>query len=173
MTALDIIVLLLAGGLGIGGFRRGFVTESLSLLAWVAGFAAVKLFHAPLSDWLAEPVGTQGGASVLAAALLFGVIFTAGKLIASRIGGATKSSVLGAFDRVLGFGFGAFKGVLAASLGFLLVSLGYDTIYGSTAERPEWMTESRTYPLLNATARALVEFAGERQRGGVADGRTA
>ncbi len=171
MTALDIIVLLLAGGLGIGGVRKGFVHESLSLAAWVAGFLAVRLFHEPVSDWLAEPVGTEGGASVLSAAAVFGIVFAAGKLIASRLGTAARGSSLGAFDRILGGGFGAFKGVLAASLAFLLVSLGYDTIYGGAAERPEWMTDSRTYPLLNATARALVDYASERQRGGgVGDG---
>lgn len=173
MTALDIIVLLLVGGLGIGGFRKGFVTESLSLAAWVAGFAAVKLLHTPVAAWLAEPVGTEGGASVLAAALLFGVTFTGGRLIAGRIGNASKASALGGFDRVLGFGFGAVKGLLAASFAFLLFSLVYDTVYGGDAERPLWMSESRTFPLLNATSRALVDFVGERQRGGVADGNTA
>lgn len=170
MTGLDIVVLLLIGGLGIAGFRRGFAAEAISVAAWVAGFFAVRLFHAPVSTFLGERVGTESGAAVLAAALLFGVTFGAGKLIASQVGTASRNSAFSSFDRVLGLGFGACKGLLAASLAFLIVSLGFDTMFGGRSERPEWMTESRTYPLLDATARALVDFAGERQRGGVADG---
>jgi membrane protein required for colicin V production len=172
MTGLDIVVLLLIGGLGFAGFRRGFAAEAISIAAWVAGFFAVKLFHAPVSGFLTEKVGTESGAAVLAAALLFGITFGAGKLIASRVSSASKGSAFSPFDRVLGVGFGACKGLLAASLAFLIFSLGYDTIYGGQSERPEWMTASRTYPLLDATARALVDIAGDRQRGGIADGNT-
>ena len=80
MTALDIIVLLLVGGIGIRGLMRGFVAEAMSLVAWIAAIAAVKLIHAPVSAALAKPVGTDGGAAVLAFALVFGVTFVAGRL---------------------------------------------------------------------------------------------
>jgi membrane protein required for colicin V production len=166
MTALDILVLLLVGYFGVKGLSRGFVNEALSLVAWVAAIAAVKLFHTPLAEALVGPVGTSSGSSVLAFALIFGITFMIGRLIANRIGAATKSSGLGAFDRVLGFGFGAIKGLLGASLIFLFASLLYDTVYGGKSERPGWMVESRTYPLLNATSRALVTFVDQRRNGG-------
>ncbi len=47
MNAVDILVLLLIGGCAIFGLLRGFVTETLSLIAWVAGIVAISLFHAP------------------------------------------------------------------------------------------------------------------------------
>lgn len=166
MTALDIIVLLLVGGIGIRGLMRGFVAEAMSLVAWIAAIAAVKLIHAPVSAALAKPVGTEGGAAVLAFALVFGVTFVAGRFIASRMGSATRSSALGGFDQLLGFGFGALKGLIGATLIFLLGSLVYNTFYGGQSERPKWMTESRTYPLLNATSRALVDFVEQRQGAG-------
>ncbi len=170
MTGLDIVVLLLIGWLAIAGLRHGFAAEAISVASWIAGFFAVRLFHTPVADFLGERVGTQSGAAVLAAALLFGVTFGIGKLIASKIGSASRASAFSSFDRLLGFGFGACKGLLAASFAFLLTSLGYDTVFGGRSERPEWITTSRTYPLLDATARALVDFAENRQRGGVADG---
>ena len=107
MTALDIIVLLLVGGIGVRGLMRGFVTEAVSLIAWVAAIIAVKLLHAPLSASLAGAVGTEGGAAVLAFALIFGITFMIGRYVANRLGKASKSSVLGPFDRLLGLGFGA------------------------------------------------------------------
>lgn len=166
MTALDIIVLLLVGGIGVRGLTRGFVTEAMSLIAWIAAIAAVKLLHAPVAASLVGKVGTEGGAAVLAFALVFGITFMIGRYVANRMGKATKSSALGSFDRLLGFGFGALKGLVGATLLFLFASLIYNTIYGGQADRPDWMTESRTYPLLNATSRALVDFVHERQETG-------
>lgn len=166
MTALDIIVLLLVGGIGVRGLTRGFVTEAMSLVAWIAAIVAVKLLHAPVSAKLVDMVGTEGGAAVLAFALVFGITFMVGRYAANRMGRVSKSSALGSFDRLLGFGFGALKGLIGASLIFLLASLVYNTIYGGLSERPDWMTESRTFALLNATSRALVDVVQERQESG-------
>jgi membrane protein required for colicin V production len=166
MTALDIIVLLLVGGIGVRGLMRGFVAEAMSLVAWIVAIVAVKLVHAPVSAALAGPVGTEGGAAVLAFAIVFGITFMIGRYAANRMGSASRKSALGGFDRLLGFGFGALKGLIGATLIFLLASLIYNTFYGGHAERPDWMTESRTYPLLNATSRALVDFVEQRQEAG-------
>ena len=48
MTALDVFVFLLLFGGGAIGFVRGFVHEVISLFAWVAGIAMLKLFHTQL-----------------------------------------------------------------------------------------------------------------------------
>ncbi len=166
MTALDIMVLLLVGGAAVLGMSRGFVTETLSLAVWIAAIGAVKVLHAPVALALTDTVGTASGAAVLAFALIFGITMIGGRLIARRIGDQSKRSVMGPFDRVLGFGFGAIKGLVGASLVFLFVTLIYDTFYGGRSERPAWMLESRTYPLLNASSRAIVDFVEERRKNG-------
>lgn len=173
MTALDIFVLLLIGGGAIFGLLRGFVTETLSLIAWVAGIFAVRLFHASVADLLTPFVGTAGGAAILALALVFGVTFTAGKLIAHAVGQRTRQSVLGPIDRVLGGGFGAVKGLIGATLLFLAFTLVYDTLYGSGAARPEWLATSRTFPLLNASGQAISDFVAEQRAKPAAKGQTA
>lgn len=165
MTALDILVLLIVGGAAFLGMSRGFVTETLSLGAWALAIVAVKVLHAPVSDALADTVGTSAGAAVLAFALIFGLTMIVGRLVARKIGDSTKQSVLGSFDRILGLGFGAIKGLIVASIGFLLFALVYDTIYTSKAERPAWMRDSKSYPLLNASANALVSFVKDRRDG--------
>ena len=166
MTALDIVVLIAVGWFGFKGFANGFVAEMLSLVAWVLAIAAVKIFHGTVTEMLIRPVGTDAGASVLAFALIFGATFFIGKTIASKMGKATKSSALGIFDRILGAGFGAVKGLIGASLLFLFASLLNDTVYGGKSARPDWMTQSQTYPLLNATSRALVDFVDDRRKNG-------
>ena len=85
------------------------------------------------------------------------------KLLARAVGGRTRRSpVLGPVDRVLGGGFGALKGLLGATLFFLLANLATDMVYGPQADRPEWMTRSRTYPLLNASGRGDRRLGRER-----------
>lgn len=163
MTALDIITLLLVGGGLVLGAMRGFVHEMLALAAWVIGIFALKLLHTPLTGALEGVVGTWAGAAVLAFALIFGLVFIAGKLIARRAGGATRRSVIGPVDRVLGAGFGALKGLIAATLLYLAANLLIDMWSGRAAQRPLWMADSRTYPLLNASGRAIVDFVEWRR----------
>lgn len=163
MTGLDIIVLLLVGWNLVRGGMRGFVGEVLTLGAWVAGVVALKFLHTPVTDLFEAPVGTRSGAAILAFALVFGLVFAAGKLVAVRLGGAARRSVVGPVDRVLGAGFGALKGLILATLLYLAANLVYDTVNGRAAPRPAWMAESRTYPLLYASGRAIVDFVEWRR----------
>ena len=168
MTALDIIVLFLIGAGAIFGFIRGFVQEALSLIAWILIIAAIRLFHAPVAGLLSEPVGTEAGAAVLAFLAIVAITYALGRLLAKKIGEKSRKSVLGPIDRVLGFGFGAVKGLIGATLIFLFLVMAYETAFGGKAKRPEWMTASRTYPLLNASGDALSTFIRKRQEGGEA-----
>ena len=166
MSALDIFVILLLGGGAMIGFVRGFVHEVLSLFAWLVAIAMLKLFHSQLTEGLSGTVGTSAAAAVLAFALLFVPTFVLVKLLARSIGGRTRKSLLGPIDRVLGGGFGMLKGLLGATLFFLMANLATDMVYGPEADRPEWMTSSRTYPLLNASGRAIVDWVEARRSGG-------
>ena len=163
VTTFDIIVLLvIAAGAVLGGLR-GFVTELLSLFAWVAAIFALKMLHTPVSALLAPMLGTIGGAAVLAFVLVFGAVFMLGKVIAGSLGRRTRQSILGPFDRLLGVGFGALKGLLGATMVFLAFNLVFDVWTGRDAERPQWLRASRTYPLLNASGRAVVDFVQLRR----------
>ena len=165
MSALDIFVFLLLIGGGAVGFVRGFVHEVISLLAWVVAIAMLKLFHAQLWAGLTgNVVASPAAAAVLAFAILFVPSFLLVKILARIIGGRTRRSpVLGPFDRVLGGGFGLLKGLLGATLFFLLANLATDMVYGPQADRPGWMMRSRTYPLLNASGRSIVDWVEARR----------
>ena len=164
MSALDIFVILLLGGGAVIGFVRGLVHEMLSLAAWVVAIVMLRLFHSPISASLVESVGGATAAAVLAFVLLFLPTFLFMKLLARSIGKRTRSSVLGPVDRILGGGFGMLKGLIAATLFFLLANLATDLVYGTEAERPEWMRNSRTYPLLNASGRSVVDWVETRRK---------
>ena len=165
MTALDVFVfLLLIGGAAVG-FVRGFTHELLSLFAWIVAIAMLKLFHTQLWTGLMDSTGSSSpAAAVLAFAILFVPSFLLVKLLARSLGKKTRRvPVLGPVDRVLGGGFGLLKGLLGATLFFLLANLATDMVYGPQAKRPEWMTKSRTFPLLNASGRAIVDWVEARR----------
>lgn len=162
MTVIDIITLFLLGGGAVFGFVRGFVQEILSIFAWVLVVFAIRFLHGPITSYLIEPIGTDTGAAVLAFLSIAIITYFLGKQIAKSIGAKSRKSVLGPVDRVLGFGFGALKGLIIATLLYLLLTLSMETIWGGE-DKPEWLTQSRTYPILNASGNALSTFVQERR----------
>ncbi len=162
LTALDIIVLTLVGGSAVLGFTRGLVQEVTSLLAWILAIAAVRFFHPLATDLLGGWMGAGGGAAMLAFVILFGGVFALTKWGSRAMGQRSRASLVGGFDRGLGAGFGALKGLLIATIGFMVITLLYDIGYGN-AQRPAWVTDSRTYPALAATSGALSKVIAERR----------
>ena len=162
LTILDIAVLTLVGGFAVLGFMRGLVQEVTTLLAWVLAILAVRFFHPLVTDFVSGWVGTAGGGSLLAFVLLFGGVFALAKWGSRTMGQRSRASIVGGFDRGLGAGFGAVKGLIVATLGFMLVTFLYDIGYGNV-QRPAWLTDSRTYPALNATSAAMSQVIADRR----------
>ncbi|WP_394647211.1 CvpA family protein [uncultured Sphingomonas sp.] len=165
LEPLDIAVLVLVALAAIGGARRGFVGEVLALFAWVAMIIVLKIFHLPLSKVLAGTITSVSGAAVLAFVLLTGGTYLVSRIIVNAIAARTRTSVLGPIDRALGFGFGALKGLILASLAYLLLVLVLDLTQGGPTQRPTWVKNARTYPLMAATSAAVADFVDRRRRG--------
>jgi membrane protein required for colicin V production len=163
-TSLDMIVIILMGLGAFFGFMRGFVHEAMSLATWVLVIFMLKVFHGPLANKIMDLADTNyAAASVVAFFAIIIVIGGGGRLAASKLGNGTRNSLLGPMDRVLGLGFGAIKGLLAATLIYLVANLGTDVIWGGAAARPEWIGKSKTYPLLQASSRAIIDFVEQRR----------
>ena len=112
MNGFDIIVFIIIGVAAIGGFLRGLVQEVLSLAAWALAAAAIYYLHEPFTEILLEYLDAEPTTSILAFALLLLIPYAAMKLIANNVGEASRGSIMGPIDRVLGFGFGVVKGAL-------------------------------------------------------------
>tara|TARA_R100001224_G_scaffold32234_1_gene17869 strand:- start:911 stop:1432 length:522 start_codon:yes stop_codon:yes gene_type:complete len=162
MTGFDYIVLLIVGIAAAGGFMRGFLQEILSLAAWVLAAFAIRFLHTPLTLSLQDFLGDDIPTSLLAFTLLLLIPYAAMKVIANNVGMASRNSLLGPIDRVLGFGFGALKGMLIVVIAFSLLVLGYDTVW-SYKGRPNWITTARSYELVDSSSRALVQVLAERR----------
>ena len=163
MTGFDIAVLLLVGLGALTGFMRGFVQEILALAAWVISLFAIHYLHTPVAELLGPFIGTSSGSAVLAFAVLLLLPYAIVKMLANSFGEASRNSVLGPIDRLLGFGFGAMKGMVIVVVAFAVLMLGFDVAWG-IGGRPQWITQSRSYPFVNASSEGLVKMIGERRR---------
>ena len=162
MTGFDIIVLIIVGVAAIGGFLRGLVQEVLSLAAWILAAFSVYYLHVPLTVALRDFYDAEPATPILAFALLLLIPYAAMKVIASNAGEASRNSILGPIDRILGFGFGAGKGALIVIFAFSVLVLGFDTVWGVKG-RPDWITQARTYRAADAFSKELVSMISDRR----------
>lgn len=162
MNIFDFIVFAVVGVAAIGGFLRGLVQEVLSLASWILAAFAIYYLHRPLTEALSVYLDTEPATSILAFALLLLIPYAAMKVIANNVGQASRNSIVGPIDRVLGFGFGLVKGALIVTLAFSVLALGYDRAW-ELEGRPVWITTARTYPFVDAFSRDLVAIIAERR----------
>ena len=162
MTGFDYLVLLIVGVAAAGGFMRGFVQEVFSLAAWLLAAFAIKFLHTPLTLAMQDHLGTDITTSLLAFTLLLLIPYAAMKVIANNVSPASQGAVLGPVDRVLGFGFGALKGLVIVVIASSLLVLGYDQVWNYKG-RPNWITTARSYELVDSRSRALVDVLAERR----------
>ncbi len=171
MSGFDYIVFLVVGLAAIAGFFRGFVQEVLALATWCLMLLAVHYGHAPLTELLTPYVQNETGAGVLAFGVLLLLRYFLMNVVVKQMGQASRGSVLGPIDRVLGFGFGAVKGFVIMVLAFSLLVFSYDLVWGAKG-RPLWIKQGRTYPLLNAASNELMTLVAQRRSAAARSGQT-
>jgi membrane protein required for colicin V production len=114
------------------GVVRGLVFEVLSLLGWVAAFVAAQMLSPQFAPAL--PVGAPGSALNLGAAfaLVFVLALMAWMLLARLVRMLLHATPLTWVDRVLGAGFGLFRGAV------LLLALAVVVSFTPAARAPAW-----------------------------------
>lgn len=147
----DIVVLLILFISGLMALSRGFVREIVSIIALVAGIVAALFlfgrFQGLANEHIKPPWLADG-------ALGLGAFFLAYLLVTFILRGFTKKlqgREVGFFDRILGFGFGAARGVLIASLFVVIFRAASDD---NTV--PEWLEETTFYPVLSPIAEKMM-----------------
>ncbi|HEX6980955.1 MAG TPA: CvpA family protein [Alphaproteobacteria bacterium] len=162
MNVADLIVIAVLLLSGLIALMRGFIREVLSLAGWV-GAAFVTLWgfaHArPYArDLISHPVL----ADVAAGVVLFVISLVLFSVASNAVGNLVRSSGLNALDRSLGFVFGLARGLVVVGLIYLAMVLW---VFPAPADRPIWIREARTLPLVEATADLLQNLAPPEFRG--------
>lgn len=143
-----VVVVLLSAALA---FARGFAREVLSVFAWV-GAILVALYAFPhVAPLVRAKVETRFVADVLAGGAVFTGALIVFSMVSHRLTDGIRAGSLSAIDRSLGFGFGAFRGVVIACLAYLFMVF----LWPGEAEQPDWFKTARTRPMLEGGAGLL------------------
>ena len=143
VTAFDAAILFLVALSALIGFRRGFVTEILTLAAWGGAIATTLYGLVPFSGMIRDFVRPDFIADIIALVILFFASLVLLKLAASWIGDNVRSSYVGALDRAMGTLFGLMRGALLVSFAYLIFSYWFPV-----KNQPDWVTEARVRPLI-------------------------
>jgi membrane protein required for colicin V production len=162
MNAGDLVVLSALGLFAVFGLLLGFVGVVLLAARWV-GASLVTMWGFVYAQKLARQlIGTPLIADVVAGIVLFVVALVVLSIISHAIGNLIRKSNLNALDRTLGFIVGIVGGVAIIALTYLAFA---QWIWATPADRPDWVRQARTLPLVEATADFLRGLAPPEYRG--------
>jgi membrane protein required for colicin V production len=149
VNAVDIAVVVVLLASGVFALMRGFVYEVLAIAGWVAAVLAA-FWGLPLARPLARQyISNATVADLAAGAVIFLVVLLASSMTTHAIARRVQRSAISSVDRSLGFAFGLVRGLVLASLGFLLAT------YLASPGEPEVLATAKTRPLLAFGARSL------------------
>src|SRR5262245_13527386 len=144
------IILLVSG---VVGFFRGFIRESISLLAWLVGLWLAWHFAYVVNPWLGGALAEPGVREWTGRAVVLLVVLLLGTLTGSIVSHFMRRAAgLAALDRVLGAAFGLIRG--AVVIGFLVLA-------GRAVEldREPWWGRTQSMPAANAVANWIERYA--------------
>lgn len=154
ITLLDGILIAVAVISGLLAMVRGFTREVLSIASWFAAAVAAFLFYEALTPFVQQYIESATIATVVAAAAIFLVTLVVVTWITMRIADFIIDSRIGPLDRTLGFLFGVARGGLL----MVVAMLFFDFLVSDPAERPGWVENAKSRPVLQNLGAELREI---------------
>lgn len=149
---LDIAIIAVIFVSAILAMFRGFVREVLSIAAWVAAAILAYVFYAQLLPYITPYVDNPQVAIGLSAAAIFLVSLIIVSLVTMKISDFVMDSPIGALDRLIGFVFGAARGLLLVVVAVIFFNWLVDV-----PSRPAWVTSALSYPQLSELGEELLD----------------
>jgi membrane protein required for colicin V production len=151
---LAVLIVLVSTGYAIW---RGFVAETLSIIAWAAAAFAALYFGpviAPHAKGLISPpwIGT-----VAAYVVVFLVVLIPLSFISFRFAENVHSSPVGALDRTLGAIFGVVRGLAVVGLAYIVFSA-----FVPVPTQPKWVKEAGTLPVIQSSAEVILSLVPDQ-----------
>ena len=159
-TFVDLLAVVVILGSAAYATWKGFVFETLSIVAWAAA-AFTSLYFGPWAgerlhglislDWLAVATGY---------AIVFLIVLVPLSFASSRLADRVRGSPVGALDRVFGLGFGLLRGVAILGVAYLVF-----TAFVPIHSQPQWLTGARSLPLIQSSSEVLLALVPTRHAG--------
>ena len=123
MNSIDFIIILLLLWGAIMGFIKGFIVQSLTLVALVLGVWGGMQFSHFITDFLGTHYAMKGKmVPVLSFAIIFILVLIVMHFLSKLLSNLINDSVLGIFNRIGGIVFGILKMAFIVSIFFALLA---------------------------------------------------
>jgi len=149
---LDVVVVLVLLASTVYALYRGFVSESLSVFAWVAAAFAMLYFGPWASYWVRDMVEPRWLGEAIGYVVVFLVVLLPLAFASARISENVKRSQVGTLDSAFGAGFGLLRGFVIIGVAYLLFMMA---VPGS---QPGWLVNARLYPVVKVSAEVVASL---------------
>jgi membrane protein required for colicin V production len=138
-NTLDFIILGILFLSVIIGLIRGFVREAISLATWFCAVIAALKFSPWVSELLHSAISHTMTRYIVSGFLIFVAVLIVGAIVSKLVHLLISVTGFGLLDRLLGFIFGAARGILSGVVVLLLIG-------ASPYKNAEWMQQSALAP---------------------------
>ena len=164
MNWLDVLLVALFALSVLLSFRRGFSREAVGLGAALAALFLGIWFYGLAGEWLLPYVSSKGVANFCGFLIVFAGVLLAGALVSRLLSRLIKFAGLSWFDRLLGAGFGALRGVVLSTA--VVVAMVAFTPGSSGSAPPRAVVDSRLAPYVIEAASVVTALAPYEVREG-------
>ena len=133
---------------------RGFVKELFSIISWILSLIAAFGFYEQFKMKLLEHIAQEIIVDFLAFGFPFLTTLIITNIISSWLSPKFDMNGLLIFDKICGFVFGAFRGVLL----IILFYLGFLYLIGNNKILPNTLLESYSFKYIDLSSEFLVNF---------------
>jgi len=171
MNSIDIVIVILILWGAINGFIKGFVIQSLTLVALVLGVWAGAAFYETIGNYLAQQFSVSVKImQVVSFTLIFIVVLVAMHYISKLLTDVLGKSVLGKLNRIGGVIFGMAKMAFITSI-FIVIIQKFDHKHKLLTE--ETMNQSRLFSPVAKIAPAIFPHLHlEELKNGILNGKS-
>ncbi len=133
---------------------RGFVKELFSIISWILSLIVAFAFYKQFKVKLLEHIAQEIIVDVLAFGFPFLSTLIITNIISSWLSPKFDMNGLLIFDKICGFVFGAFRGLLL----IILFYLGFLYLIGNNKILPNTLLESYSFKYIDISSKFLVNF---------------
>ncbi len=136
---------------------RGFVSETLSIVAWAAAAFATLWFGSAVIPLVKSVVSEPMLAAIVAYAVVFLLVLIPLQFLTYRFSQQVKSSTVGPLDRALGAAFGVLRGLAIIGFAYLILDSFLDFNH-----QPAMVRNAGTLPLMQSSTEVILSLVPHR-----------
>jgi membrane protein required for colicin V production len=159
-TFVDLATVVLLVVSAIYAVYRGFVAETLSIVAWAAAAFAALYFGPWVVPLLRGMIGNALIGLIAGYALVFVAVLIPLSFASARFSEGIKNSPIGPLDRSLGFAFGVVRGLAIAGIAYLIF-----TAFVPTHDQPGTVRDAALLPLIRSSSEVILALVPDQDIG--------